>query len=109
MNTTFFSHFKVNLEEQCQFWGPKKAASASASTSTGSAAEKEEPSCTHELPTVSSIFGSVASPGDGGVMGGAKKPKMACDIETSDGDGTESGPTSKGPFPFSRLVKGLVV
>jgi hypothetical protein len=61
-----------------------------------------EGSCTQELPSVTSIFGS--SEALGGVEG-IDKPKKACDLETNEGDSDGVG-TSKGPFPFSRCEQG---
>mmetsp|Transcript_3690 Transcript_3690/g.11574 ORF Transcript_3690/g.11574 Transcript_3690/m.11574 type:complete len:1144 (-) Transcript_3690:85-3516(-) len=69
MNTSFFSLFKVNLEEQCQFWGKVKEVDDD---------DDDEPAekCESEFPDTASVFGVR----DGSSFAN-KKP---CDLETED-------------------------
>jgi len=79
MNTTFFSLFRVSLKEQCRFWQPAAGAAGKAGKDAGPP-EK----CTHDLPQVSSLFGSGS-----GSTSPLKPRKKACDL---DSDGPASNP-----------------
>eukprot|EP00038_Savillea_parva_P021364 m.34421 g.34421 ORF g.34421 m.34421 type:complete len:1215 (+) comp5137_c0_seq2:283-3927(+) len=86
MNTSFFSLFKVNLEEQCKFWRPTTPGTAegAATDDDDHSGSESDGECGNEIDAPS-LFG-------GGPMGSSFSSSSpggkvkACDLDTGDGD-----------------------